>query len=163
MSEIQELRSNIKILEKEVNFADSKRSEVVGQLQSVESELRLALRHKNEFEEKLTSLKLQKETQASNMERSSQENLKLHQEIDSLKSECQKLQLDKKVLNNRLEELCLKLNKTEKMKEDMQAQISRNIQKSNDYCMRFEQENKVLEGIRLIQNNSHKALILPFL
>ena len=58
MSEIQELRSHIKILEKEVNFADSKRSEVVGQLQSVESELRLALRHKNEFEEKLTSLKL---------------------------------------------------------------------------------------------------------
>ena len=75
MSEIQELRSHIKILEKEVNFADSKRSEVVGQLQSVESELRLALRQKNEFEEKLTSARLQKETQSTTMERSSQKNL----------------------------------------------------------------------------------------
>ena len=83
--------------------------------------------------------------------------------MDALKSEAQKLHLDKKVLNNRLEELCMKLNKTEKLKEDMQAQISRNIQKSNDYCMRFEQQNKILEGIKVIQSNSHKALILPFL
>jgi hypothetical protein len=67
------------------------------------------------------------------------------------------------VLNQRIEDLSQKLNKTEKLKEDMQMQISRNIQKSNDYCLKFEKENKVLEGVKLIQNNTNKALVNPFL
>ena len=47
--------------------------------------------------------------------------------------------------------------------EDLRSQLSRNIGKNNENCLKFEQDTKLLEGVRLIQQNAVGALIGPFL
>ena len=47
-------------------------------------------------------------------------------------------------------------------KEDIEGQLSRNILKNNNNCLKFEQDNRVLECVKKVQHNTNKALIIPF-
>jgi chromosome segregation ATPase len=82
MSETEELKSTIKILEKEVKFSDTKRQETINQMSSLESELRLVTRQKNEIEEKLTTTRLSKDSQSDILERLNFEKSKHMGQID---------------------------------------------------------------------------------
>ena len=79
----------------------------------------MAIRQKNEAEEKLSSIKLTRDGQEATLDRANDENAKLKGEIDNLKSDSHKFNLDKKVLNQKVEDLSLKLDKVQKMKEEM--------------------------------------------
>ena len=63
----------------------------------------------------------------------------------------------------KVEELQSKVEHLEAYNEDLRSQLSRNIGKSNDNCLKFEQETKLLDGVKLIQQNAINALISPFL
>lgn len=63
----------------------------------------------------------------------------------------------------KIEEQNSKIANLEACNEDLRSQISRNIARNNDNCLKFEQEAKLLEGVKLIQQNAMDALITPFL
>ena len=68
-----------------------------------------------------------------------------------------------KMNSYKIEEQNSKIDNLEACNEDLRSQISRHIARNNDNCLKFEQEAKLLEGVKLIQQNAMDALIAPFI
>ena len=68
-----------------------------------------------------------------------------------------------KIKDNVVKGLKERLYKDEEYIHDIKGQLSRNIQKSNDYCLKFEKDAKVVENVKKIQFSIGDALVRPFL
>ena len=92
-----------------------------------------------------------------------QEIQRLKSNVDQNEAQNSNYSSQAKMASYKIEEQNSKLANLEACNEDLRSQISRNIARNNDNCLKFEQEAKMLEGVKLIQQNATDALIAPFL
>lgn len=92
-----------------------------------------------------------------------QEIQRLKSNVDQNEAQNSNYSSQAKMTSYKIEEQNSKIANLEACNEDLRSQISRNIARNNDNCLKFEQEAKMLEGVKLIQQNATDALIAPFL
>ena len=92
-----------------------------------------------------------------------QEIQRLKSNVDQNEAQNSNYSSQAKMASYKIEEQNSKIANLEACNEDLRSQISRNIARNNDNCLKFEQEAKLLEGVKLIQQNAMDALITPFL
>jgi len=161
--ENENLRSDLAILRKELQYQIDKTNEVQIRLREAEGEARTHEKAKRDLEDKVQHINLAKDGQQEQILNQIEETSALKD--DKLKIE-KELEEYKKTFGSkvqRIDDLQQRLNECEKIIEDHRTEISINLKRQNELTFRYEEGSRNWDAIDVIRHQSMDQIIRPFL
>ena len=84
-------------------------------------------------------------------------------QVDTYRAENDRVVGEKNAYENKIKELNKRLDEYSSYIEELKQRVSEGIIKNNENCIKFENDNKIIQSLGLVLKNSTDALIEPFL